>query len=1046
MANNSSFLQYLKTREGRFSLVLVVACGVALAFFIGTTFFVRPPASYHLDFGKAQWIEPADPGTHGYYRKTLYLSGRVDRAWIELAATDNYTLYVNGLQIDLSSFASICVQGVYDLKKALRPGKNVIAISVVRDSFPGAGQLRVRGFYGLVGSPLQEFVSEAGDKSWRASITPDGIVGGYDWNTTQLDDSSWKLTKIGQESGRGPITDYGGIDPRLLESKPVGKWIAPPQGAASQASFSYDFPLPAKRRETWLEVAATGNYDLFINGQYITTQVLLKLPVTGIAPLTNLQPLAIQPTLLAYNITRWLHAGTNSIRVRVTAESLRQALLLADGYTVLPNGNLRRFATDGNWKTLLFSNNVKPALAVADYGDQPWGDLVQQPAAPLLAPISDLRGTIIWCAVVAAVLGGVLVLWLLASMVASLVTGLPRSKLWTCDALFHLCVLVLMLFLWLLCSDVRLESDWCFKPLIVYSLVGLLLAGKLLLYLPRKSSSPAELSSPSAEFSSAATASPNRFRRYWLALALLCIVFLGFYLRVRDLTFMSLDVDEYGVIQFSQGVQEKGYPFIRLGSFDKEVTTYELVSYSIAVPRQFLGETETAYRTCALIYSTLTIALMGIAGTRMMGWRVGLVAAFIFATYPSGIFWGHNAFWPSQEQLFSLATIWCFYEATRPGGPLRRGFLNATTVCFILAYWTWEGGGFLLPTMFALMYLRRWGTYDWIRDWHLWRCSVVIVFAVGIQLTHREVASLPPFMQTGISLSDITTPQPVWLDITHYYPAYYFAHVFFAENHFMMTLMAMFGIVFCWRYPAVRYLFVALVSMVFWYTEFLPAYAIRYAFASEGLLILLSTGIVFKLVDWVASVRVTKLRWLPAAGLLGMFVLSTNGFVLHSYRLAHSGSTPFYGGREGIYRCDYRGAAKYVADHFKPGDGLLVAIPHVFEFYSGLKANYSFNTMLDKKITYSGAMDVPHYLDKFSGHPCVRSLEELQDLRGRFKRIWLVQVPFANTQNQTPLVVKYLAANSRVAYESYRAVVNLMVATPNANQPQYGPPAYTQTP
>src|SRR5258708_13534633 len=134
MANNSSFLQYLKTREGRFSLVLVVACGVALAFFIGTTFFVRPPASYHLDFGKAQWIEPADPGTHGYYRKTLYLSGRVDRAWIGLPATDNYTLYVNGLQIDLSSFAGICVQWVHDLNKTLPPVQNRIPTSLIRAS------------------------------------------------------------------------------------------------------------------------------------------------------------------------------------------------------------------------------------------------------------------------------------------------------------------------------------------------------------------------------------------------------------------------------------------------------------------------------------------------------------------------------------------------------------------------------------------------------------------------------------------------------------------------------------------------------------------------------------------------------------------------------------------------------------------------------------------------------------------------------------------------------------------------------------------------
>ena len=52
---------------------------------------------------------------------------------------------------------------------------------------------------------------------------------------------------------------------------------------------------------------------------------------------------------------------------------------------------------------------------------------------------------------------------------------------------------------------------------------------------------------------------------------------------------MSLDVDEYGVTQFSRGVQAKGYPFIQLGSFEKEVTTYELVSYGIALSRQLFG-------------------------------------------------------------------------------------------------------------------------------------------------------------------------------------------------------------------------------------------------------------------------------------------------------------------------------------------------------------------------------------------------------------------------------------------------------------------------
>jgi hypothetical protein len=167
-----------------------------------------------------------------------------------------------------------------------------------------------------------------------------------------------------------------------------------------------------------------------------------------------------------------------------------------------------------------------------------------------------------------------------------------------------------------------------------------------------------------------------------------------------------------------------------------------------------------------------------------------------------------------------------------------------------------------------------------------------------------------------------------------------------------------------------------------------------------------------------------------------MYVLSTNGFVLNLYRLSRTGPTPFYGERMGIYRTDYRGAAQYVARHFQPGDGLIVAIPHIFEFYSHLSVNYSINTMLDKKITYSGVSDRPQFLDKFKGHPCVRSLEELEDLRTRFKRLWIVQVPLGPADNQNPAVVAYLQKNARVAFLSYKAEVDLLVATPYSTSMQ----------
>jgi hypothetical protein len=39
--------------------------------------------------------------------------------------------------------------------------------------------------------------------------------------------------------------------------------------------------------------------------------------------------------------------------------------------------------------------------------------------------------------------------------------------------------------------------------------------------------------------------------------------------------------------------------------------------------------------------------------------------------------------------------------------------------------------------------------------------------------------------------------------------------------------------------------------------------------------------------------------------------------------------------------------------------------------------------------------------------------------------------------NQNPAVVQYLQKNARVMFLSYKAEVDLLVATPHASQPQY---------
>ncbi len=95
MRRTDSFFGYLRTSDGRLSLIMVAACALVIAYFIGRSLIIPLPKSYQLDFGAARWIESSTASQTGYFRETLYIPGHVDRAWIEIAASDNYELYVN---------------------------------------------------------------------------------------------------------------------------------------------------------------------------------------------------------------------------------------------------------------------------------------------------------------------------------------------------------------------------------------------------------------------------------------------------------------------------------------------------------------------------------------------------------------------------------------------------------------------------------------------------------------------------------------------------------------------------------------------------------------------------------------------------------------------------------------------------------------------------------------------------------------------------------------------------------------------------------------
>src|SRR5437762_10565334 len=157
---------HLPSRAERWSWALVLVCGLMLGYYVQQTYFSPKQRQYQLDFGDAQWIEPAEVAPIGYFRKEVFLSVPPAQAWLEVAATDNYEVIVNGRSIGRETSLKTRVAGIYDIKSRLKVGTNVIAVSSSRTSYPGSAQILVRGF---IKEPSGKIISLISDDNWRVT-------------------------------------------------------------------------------------------------------------------------------------------------------------------------------------------------------------------------------------------------------------------------------------------------------------------------------------------------------------------------------------------------------------------------------------------------------------------------------------------------------------------------------------------------------------------------------------------------------------------------------------------------------------------------------------------------------------------------------------------------------------------------------------------------------------------------------------------------------------------------------------------------------------
>lgn len=733
-----------------------------------------------------------------------------------------------------------------------------------------------------------------------------------------------------------------------------------------------------------------------------------------LSPLIGAEPAA--PAMIAYDLTNYFHPGRNRILIRVESTNAPPAVLV-DGQINLGGGEARRFGSDRTWSMVADAAGGEPspqrqAVAMGAFNGAPSQLIPQVAAAPSLLPGEDVRIIVRWSATLATTLIAVVLLWAAAASVFAS-DWAQTEDLWGFDALLHLPMLLGLIGLWLSTFDVRFPYDWCFSPVLVVAFLVLLPASKLLLLAKRR---PAEFV-PSALPPRSSTTSE------WLPIgALAVIVIAGLIVRAWGMLDPSMSHDEVSVVRMAQGIFKIGFPFMRTGSFVRYAATYEMLPYPIALSWLLFGGSVFALRLPALIFGTLTIGLIGWVGRRLMDWRVGLTAAIVYAFLPATILHSQDLFYPAQESFFALASIWLFYEAIREPGINHRAMTWATAA-FICAYLSWEGSGFFLPAMFVAIVACKWGEWDWLLDGHLWLCVAIAAAVVILELSWKMVAVIPDYLGVGKDLNELASPTLAFLDRLVFDAFFYVRNFFFIDNQALLTIVAIAGLVVVRRHQAILYLNALLISVAILYTGFLGLYHPKYAYNWTPILVLAAAGTAFYIYDRVGELcipdrRARLVRGL--AGVLGGVILIgyTNPYLVKLYRFAAVPQTPTFDSRFGVsFSPDYRDEDNFVARHLLPGDAVVTPTPHVFQYDTGIRPDYTMNTMLAYRYYFDRGQASPGFIDRSLGVPLIFSLDDLRRAQAQYRRLWIIERNI-KIDAETPDITAYLLTHGRVVYES----------------------------
>ena len=269
---------------------------------------------------QASWLAFEGNNEQRLFRKTIDLPEDAAVATVTLTADNGYELFVNGQR--LGADGTWNQAETYDAAKALRKGKNVLAVRNTNQGSVGGLLLEAR-----IRLASGKVLTVATDETWKMTKqAPDG------WQKPDFDDGAWDKPS---PKGKPPVAPWGDV-PGLP---------APPKGG--QVVW-YRFRLPAGAKSVRVPTDAKG-LQLFADGRAVAVRggaadlsgsvpkgpVVAALRIAGMAALER--PILVDCGEGAVGIGNWLligypdYSGIADYRVEVALpEAFRKERLVLD--------------------------------------------------------------------------------------------------------------------------------------------------------------------------------------------------------------------------------------------------------------------------------------------------------------------------------------------------------------------------------------------------------------------------------------------------------------------------------------------------------------------------------------------------------------------------------------------------------------------------------------------------------------------------------------------------------------------------------------------